>query len=154
MEECVRAFEKEKERLNNIITEYKEKNNELENEIKELNERSKDAKIISEEKERIYEVKISNYNSLFQKNSDLVMKLKEKELEEKNILKKAKEEEYLRVRDIFAKEINGLIEVIQSILGKDKASFDKSLEKLSHESNKNLTNLVNLYRPDFLKKNN
>ena len=154
LEECVRAFEKEKERLNNIITEYKEKNNELENEIKELNERSKDAKIISEEKERIYEVKISNYNSLFQKNSDLVMKLKEKELEEKNILKKAKEEEYLRVRDIFAKEINGLIEVIQSILGKDKASFDKSLEKLSHESNKNLTNLVNLYRPDFLKKNN
>ena len=149
-EECVKAFEKEKERLNNIITEYKEKNNELENEIKELNEKLENSKVIIEEKGRLYEVKVSNYNDLQELHTALKIKMQENEVKLKDTLKKAKEEEYIRVRDIFFREINGLKDIIQSIFSRDKARFDKTLENLSPDSKNNLMNWASLYKPKWV----
>ena len=149
LEECSKAFEKEKERLNSIINDYKEKNNELENEIKELNEKLENSKTIIEEKGRLYDVKVSNFKDLQELHTDLKFKMQENEVKFKDNLKKAKDEEFLRVKNLFVREINGLNDVIQSIFSKDKSRFDQSLEKLSQDSKTNLINLASLYKPKW-----
>ncbi len=75
--------------------------------------------------------------------------MQENEVKFKDTLKKAKEEEFLRVKNIFVREINGLNDVIQSIFSKDKSRFDQSLEKLSQDSKTNLINLASLYKPKW-----
>ena len=149
LEECVKVFDKEKERLNNIITEYKEQINELENEIKELKDKLENANKTAEENIRLYEVKVSNYNDLQELYDQLEITMQENEIKLKDNIKKAKEEEFLRVKEMFVKEINGLNEIIQSIFSKDKVRFDKNLDNVSAESKNNLTNWESLYKPKW-----
>ena len=149
MEECAKVFDKEKERLNNIITEYKEQINELENEIKELKDKLENANKTAEENIRLYEVKVSNYNDLQELYDGLEITMQENEIKLKDNIKKAKEEEFLRVKEMFVKEINGLNEIIQSIFSKDKARFDKNLDNVSAESKNNLITWESLYKPKW-----
>ena len=149
LEECAKVFDKEKERLNNIITEYKEQINELENEIKELKDKLENANKTAEENIRLYEVKVSNYNDLQELYDGLEITMQENEIKLKDNIKKAKEEEFLRVKEMFVKEINGLNEIIQSIFSKDKARFDKNLDNVSAESKNNLINWESLYKPKW-----
>ena len=149
LEECVKVFEKEKERLNNIITEYKEQINEFENEIKELKDKLENANKTAEENIRLYEVKVSNYNDLQELYDGLEIKMQENEIKLKDNIKKAKEEEFLKVKEMFVKEINGLNEIIQSIFSKDKARFDKNLDNVSTESKNNLITWQSLYKPKW-----
>ena len=149
MEECAKVFDKEKERLNNIITEYKEQINELENEIKELKDKLENANKTAEENIRLYEVKVSNYNDLQELYDGLEITMQENEIKLKDNIKKAKEEEFLRVKEMFVKEINGLNEIIQSIFSKDKVRFDKNLDNVSAESKNNLINWESLYKPKW-----
>ena len=149
LEECVKVFDKEKERLNNIITEYKEQINELENEIKELKDKLENANKTAEENIRLYEVKVSNYNDLQELYDQLEITMQENEIKLKDNIKKAKEEEFLRVKEMFVKEINGLNEIIQSIFSKDKARFDKNLDNVSAESKNNLITWESLYKPKW-----
>ena len=149
LEECVKVFDKEKERLNNIITEYKEQINELENEIKELKDKLENANKTAEENIRLYEVKVSNYNDLQELYDGLEITMQENEIKLKDNIKKAKEEEFLRVKEMFVKEINGLNEIIQSIFSKDKVRFDKNLDNVSAESKNNLINWESLYKPKW-----
>ena len=149
LEECAKVFDKEKERLNNIITEYKEQINELENEIKELKDKLENANKTAEENIRLYEVKVSNYNDLQELYDGLEITMQENEIKLKDNIKKAKEEEFLRVKEMFVKEINGLNEIIQSIFSKDKVRFDKNLDNVSAESKNNLTNWESLYKPKW-----
>ena len=149
LEECVKVFEKEKERLNNIITEYKEQINEFENEIKELKDKLETANKTAEENIRLYEVKVSNYNDLQELYDGLEIKMQENEIKLKDNIKKAKEEEFLKVKEMFVKEINGLNEIIQSIFSKDKARFDKNLDNVSTESKNNLITWQSLYKPKW-----
>jgi chromosome segregation ATPase len=150
LEECSKAFEKEKEGLINIINDYKDKNNDLENEIKELNEKLENSKSIIEEKGRLYDVKVSNFKNLQDMHTDLKFKMQEKEVKFKDALKKAKDEEFLRAKNIFMKEINGLNDAIHSIFSKDKSSFFKSLENLSPDSKVNLVNWEILFKPKWI----
>ena len=150
LEECSKAFEKEKEGLINIINDYKDKNNDLENEIKELNEKLENSKSIIEEKGRLYDVKASNFKNLQDMHTDLKFKMQEKEVKFKDALKKAKDEEFLRAKNIFMKEINGLNDAIHSIFSKDKSSFFKSLENLSPDSKVNLINWEILFKPKWI----
>ena len=149
LEECAKVFDKEKERLNNIITEYKEQINELENEIKELKDKLENANKTAEENIRLYEVKVSNYNDLQELYDGLEITMQENEIKLKDNIKKAKEEEFLRVKEMFVKEINGLNEIIQSIFSKDKVRFDKNLDNVSAESKNNLINWESLYKPKW-----
>ena len=149
LEECAKVFDKEKERLNNIITEYKEQINELENEIKELKDKLENANKTAEENIRLYEVKVSNYNDLQELYDGLEITMQENEIKLKDNIKKAKEEEFLRVKEMFVKEINGLNEIIQSIFSKDKVRFDKNLDNVSAESKNNLINWDSLYKPKW-----
>ena len=149
LEECAKVFDKEKERLNNIITEYKEQINELENEIKELKDKLENANKTAEENIRLYEVKVSNYNDLQELYDGLEITMQENEIKLKDNIKKAKEEEFLRVKEMFVKEINGLNEIIQSIFSKDKARFDKNLDNVSAESKNNLITWESLYKPKW-----
>ena len=149
LEECVKVFEKEKERLNNIITEYKEQINEFENEIKELKDKLETTNKTAEENIRLYEVKVSNYNDLQELYDGLEIKMQENEIKLKDNIKKAKEEEFLKVKEMFVKEINGLNEIIQSIFSKDKARFDKNLDNVSTESKNNLITWQSLYKPKW-----
>ena len=149
LEECVKVFDKEKERLNNIITEYKEQINEFENEIKELKDKLENANKTAEENIRLYEVKVSNYNDLQELYDQLEITMQENEIKLKDNIKKAKEEEFLRVKEMFVKEINGLNEIIQSIFSKDKARFDKNLDNVSAESKNNLITWESLYKPKW-----
>ena len=52
-------------------------------------------------------------------HTDLKFKMQEKEVKFKEGLKKAKDEEFLRVKNIFMKKINGLNDAIQSIFSRD-----------------------------------
>ena len=75
--------------------------------------------------------------------------MQENEIKLKDNIKKAKEEEFLRVKEMFVKEINGLNEIIQSIFSKDKARFDKNLDNVSAESKNNLITWESLYKPKW-----
>ena len=79
----------------------------------------------------------------------LEIKMQENEIKLKDNIKKAKEEEFLKVKEMFVKEINGLNEIIQSIFSKDKARFDKNLDNVSTESKNNLITWQSLYKPKW-----
>lgn len=149
LEKCVKTFEKEKERLNNEIILLTKKNNEIENELKELKEKLEKTNLNLEEKNRLYNVQKSNYKDLENSYSTLELLIKENEVKSKDTLKKAKQEEYVRVNTIYSKEVNGLNEIIQSLLSKDKIKFETNLENLSSSSRKNIITLVSLYKPKW-----
>ena len=149
LEECAKAFEKEKERLNNKIKLLEDKNNDLENELKEMTEKLENANQNLEDKIRLYEVKESNFNDLQNLYSGLQLIMQENEVKLKDTIKNAKEEENLRVKNIYVKELNGLNDIIQSILSKDKARFEKTLAELNPNSKNNIINWASLYKPKW-----
>ena len=145
MEECVKVFEKEKERLNTEIKRKEAECNDYEIKIKELKEQLEKANQIIEDKTRLYLIKINNVKSLNELLDVSKREKKETELKFKENLTK-KEEEFNIFRNKLQNELIGLQVIIHSLFKKDKTTFLKTIESLTTESKNKLISWAKSYK--------
>ena len=145
MEECVKVFKKEKERLNTEIKRKETECGDYEIKIKELKEQLEKANQIIEDKSRLYIIKLNNVKSLNEVLDVSKREKKEMELKFKESLKK-KDDDFYTIKNKFQKEINGLQVIIHCLFKKDKTTFLKTLETLTTESKNNLISWAKIYK--------
>ena len=108
-----------------------------------------------EERQRLYEAKISNmqslqttYDTLERKinEKDILIKLRDKQITESDNKIQAKDKEILRKENIYMKEVTGLTDIIESMFSRDKSKFDTAYFKLSTNSQNNLQTFGKSYK--------
>ena len=138
-EKCVKAFESEKERLNNKIKILNDKNNELSNELEELKEKLATTNQKLDDEIRLNEIKQNNFKHLQDTYASLKLKMQENEIIRKDYLNENK-----KLEENYNKEVNGLNNIIISILSKDKQKYDKNVSSVS--SKNDVDKWVNFYK--------
>ena len=148
-------YDKQIDVLRNENFSLKEKSANLLNEIDELKMKLDEANKKVEERQRLYEAKISNmqslqttYDTLERKinEKDILIKLRDKQITESDNKIQAKDKEILRKENIYMKEVTGLTDIIESMFSRDKSKFDNAYFKLSTNSQNNLQNFVKSYK--------
>ena len=145
MEECVKVFEKEKERLNTEIKRMEAECSDYEIKIKELKEQLEKANQIIEDKTRLYLIKVNNVKSLNELLDVSKRDKKETELKFKENMKR-KEDELYAVRTKLQNELSRLQVIIHSLFKKDKTTFLKTVETLTTEAKNNLISWAQIYK--------
>jgi len=148
-------YDKQIDVLRNENLSLKEKSANLLNEIDELKMKLDEANKKVEHRQRLYEAKISNmqslqtnYDTLERKinEKDILIKMRDKQITESNNKIKEKDKEILRKENIYTKEVAGLTDIIESVFSKDKAKFDNAYFRISTNSQNNLQNFVKSYK--------
>jgi len=140
-------YDKQIDVLRNENFSLKEKSANLLNEIEELKFKLDEANKKVEDRQRLYEAKVSNmqslqttYDTLERKinEKDILIKLRDKQITESDNKIKEKDNEISRKENIFMKEVAGLTDIIESMFSKDKSKFDNAYFKLSTNTQNNL----------------
>ena len=148
-------YDKQIDVLRNENFSLKEKSANLLNEIDELKIKLDEANKKVEHRQRLYEAKISNmqslqtnYDNLERKinEKDILIKMRDKQITESDNKIKEKDKEILRKENIYMKEVAGLTDIIESVFSKDKAKFDNAYFRISTNSQNNLQNFVKSYK--------
>jgi hypothetical protein len=148
-------YDKQIDVLRNENFSLKEKSANLLNEIDELKMKLDEANKKVEERQRLYEAKISNmqslqttYDTLERKinEKDILIKLRDKQITESDNKIQAKDKEILRKENIYMKEVTGLTDIIESMFSRDKSKFDNAYFKLSTNSQNNLQTFGKSYK--------
>ena len=149
-------YDKQMEILRNEIINLKEKNMNQTNEINELKEKLDETYKIIDDKATIIESQnsmIKNKETIISgleninKEYDIRFKGKIKDMQDNFYKEKdLKEQEYLRERQAYIREISNLIEAMDGILTKQRNKFDNAMQNLSQGSQEKIKSAAINYK--------